>query len=352
MSPDRLRLSDFDYHLPSRLIAQRPVEPRDRSRLLVLDRETGRIEHRRFHDLPDYLREGDVLVLNETRVLPARLYGRKEPGGARVEFLLVRRLKEDDAWEAMVRPSRRLAPGTRVLLDGTEQSATVHERLSGDVRRVVLPPGLRLEEVGQTPLPPYIHEPLSDPERYQTVYARQPGSIAAPTAGLHFTPALLERLEGQGVRIAKVVLSVGLGTFRPVVADDPRDHDIGHEAYDFPREAAEAIRAARRSGARIVAVGTTAVRVLETVARIQGLDATPESLERLTRESGATDLFILPGFSFRLTDVMLTNFHLPRSTLLMLVSAFAGKGLIDRAYAEAVAQEYRFYSFGDAMLML
>ena len=351
---DQIRVADFDYDLPKRLIAQQPVEPRDSSRLLVLHRASGLIEHRRFQDLPDYLRPNDLLVLNETRVIPARLYGHKGSGGGRVEILLVRPLDDQGVWEALLRPARRLPPGTQVILDGADDrlSATVLERLSNGSRRVALPPALSIQEVGQMPLPPYITEPLADPERYQTVYARQSGSVAAPTAGLHFTPELLARLEGQGVRTAKVTLNVGPGTFRPVKADDPRDHDLGYETYAFPQEVAEALRSTRKSGGRIVNVGTTTVRTLETVARNQTVDGSPESLDRLASESGETDLFILPGFTFRLTDVMVTNFHLPRSTLLMLVSALAGKDLIDRAYAEAIAQEYRFYSFGDAMLIL
>jgi S-adenosylmethionine:tRNA ribosyltransferase-isomerase len=354
----RLSVSDFDYRLPPHLIAQRPVEPRDHARLLVLHRRTGTIEHRRFYDLPAYLQAGDLLLLNETRVIPARLLGRKDgPGGARVEVLLVRPLERENEWEAMVRPSRRLPIGAAVVLDSPSEGlrATVHERMQGDgtTRRVVLPSGLRLEEAGQVPLPPYITEPLEDPERYQTVYARQPGSVAAPTAGLHFTAELLTSLEGQGVRIARLVLTVGPGTFRPVKVEDPKDHDLGREAYLFPQDAADAVRETKAHGGRVACVGTTSVRTLETVARDQGADsAQPQSLERLHAESGWTDLFILPGFRYSLTDVLVTNFHLPRSTLLMLVAAFAGKDLIDRAYAEAIAEEYRFYSFGDAMLIL
>ena len=344
-----LRTSDFDYDLPQKLIAQTPVERRDQSRLMVLDRAANTIEHRRFDDLPIYLRAGDALVLNETRVIPARLLGKKEPGGARVEILLIREIDHAGGlWDAMVRPSRRLSPGSTVTLDGRGDRVVIDAATSGGLRRVVLPTGPSPAELGgELPLPPYIHEASGEPERYQTVYGRLEGSVAAPTAGLHFTSDLLGKIETDGVSIVRVVLHVGPGTFRPVKNEDPLAHEMGTEAYDFPPDAARAIQQTRSSGGRVVCVGTTSVRVVETVS--QGGHQGHGEAES---GSGETGLFIMPGYQFKSTDAMVTNFHLPRSTLLMLVAAFAGKEFVDRAYRSAIAEKYRFYSFGDAMLIL
>lgn len=339
-----MRVEDFDYDLPPELIAQVPVEPRDHSRLLVLHRDSGTMEHVHFYDLPRYLRAGDALVINETRVIPARLYGRKETGG-RVEVLLLRPLS-DRTWEALVRPGSRLKPGARVIFSD-ELAARVAQ---------VLPDGNRtlefdcrgdfaelLDRLGRVPLPPYITAELADPERYQTVYGRERGSAAAPTAGLHFTPELLADIERMGVDIARLILHVGLGTFRPVKAERVEDHVMHEEYYAVSAATAERINAARARGGRVIAVGTTSVRTLETVTDERGIVHAGE---------GWTGIFIYPGYRYRAVDAMITNFHLPRSTLLMLVSAFAGRDMIMAAYREAVARRYRFFSFGDAMLIL
>ncbi len=341
-----MRTSDFDYELPEELIAQHPVEPRDAARLLVLHRADGRIEHRIFREIGAYLRPGDLLVVNDTRVLRARLRGRLVTTGGAVEALLLRDLGEG-RWEALVRPGRRLRPGRRAEFTGAAGSveAEVEAVLEGGERVLRFPMGVDPQAFGETPLPPYIHEPLTDAERYQTVYAREPGSAAAPTAGLHFTPRLLEELQAGGVELVTITLHIGPGTFRPVSVEDPRQHPMHAEYYRISQAAAQAITAARARGGRVVCVGTTTVRVLEQAA----LDAGDGPL---TAREGWTRLFILPGHQFRLTDALITNFHLPRSTLLMLVSALAGRDLILRAYREAVAQRYRFYSFGDAMLIL
>lgn len=340
-----MRTDDFDYHLPPDRIAQRPAEPRDASRLMVLERASGRIEHYIFRDLPRLLRPSDVLVINETRVLPARLRARKVPGGGRAELLLLRQVDEQ-RWEALV-GGKGLRPGRRLVLESGIE-AEIEADLGGPRRLVAFsePIGPRLEEVGEMPLPPYIHEPLRDPEEYQTVFARIPGSAAAPTAGLHFTPELLQRLEAHGVLIAPVTLHVGLDTFAPVTEEDPRQHKIHTEWCRVPPESAELIRRARQEGGRVIAVGTTSVRTLETAAR-----AAPPG-EVIVPFEGNTDLYILPGFEFKIVDAMITNFHLPRSTLLMLVSAFAGRETILHAYQVAIREGYRFYSFGDAMLIL
>lgn len=344
---DPLPIADYDYDLPPELIAQTPVEPRDASRLMVVERATGAISHHRFRDIKTLLRPGDLLVINDTRVLPARLHGRRPTGGA-VELLLLRRLA-DGRWEAMGRPGRRLRPGTPVRLldhDGelTDETVLVAGRTDDGLFVLELPETVetRLAEFGEMPLPPYIHERLTDPERYQTVYAAEAGSAAAPTAGLHFTPELLATLEGQGVRIARVTLHVGLGTFLPVKVDDARKHPMHREWFHVSAETLAAIRQTRASGGRVIAVGTTACRTLESLG---------DAVERDEDVTGWTGLFIAPGHRWRLVDALLTNFHLPRSTLLILVSAFAGRELILRAYAEAVDQGYRFFSFGDAMLI-
>jgi S-adenosylmethionine:tRNA ribosyltransferase-isomerase len=335
-----VRTADFDYHLPEELIAQTAVEPRDASRLLVLHAD-GAVEHRIFRDLPDYLRPGDALVLNDTRVIMARLRGRLTPGGGAVEALLLRDLG-DGRWEALVRPGRRLRPGREVDFGGLP--ATVAEARGAGITVLAFPPGSHPTAHGALPLPHYIHELPADPERYQTVYAREPGSAAAPTAGLHFTPALLDRVRAKGVGVHFITLHVGPGTFRPVSVDDPTQHPMHEEWFTVSAETAAALNAARAAGGRLVATGTTVVRTLEQVA-----SDSPDG--RLRGASGWTRLLILPGYRFKAIDALITNFHLPRSTLLMLVSAFAGRERILAAYAEAVRERYRFYSFGDAMLL-
>lgn len=339
-----MQTSDYDYLLPPERIAQTPLEPRHASRLLVLPRAGGALEHRTFWDVCDYLRPGDLLVVNQTRVIPARIFARK-PTGGRIELLLLRRTAEN-TWEALV-GGKRAAPGLTLTLEDGPQVEIV-ENLAGSRRLVRFAEAIEpyLERAGQMPLPPYIHTPLSDPQRYQTVYARQPGSAAAPTAGLHFTPQLLQRLQAQGVQRAEVTLHVGLDTFAPVNEDNPLEHAIHTEWCEVSPQAAAQINTARRAGGRIVAVGTTSVRTLETAARAAMPGETVDAF------SGATSLYILPGFEFKAVDALITNFHLPRSTLLMLVSAFAGRETILAAYAEAVRRAYRFYSFGDAMLIL
>jgi len=425
MDHNAMRVSDYDYDLPPRLIAQTPVEPRDSARLLALDRATGGMNHHIFHDLPDLLRPGDVLVANNSRVLPARLYGRRAGSGGAVEVLLLREDDEagPDVWIALVRPGRRIRPGETLLLDGQPQTAgaspltaqptasvvlsgsagilpahgrgepgpraadtlgtnvgwldgqrtdgqrtdagapreydasapdepplltaTVLDSLEGGERRLRLHAAegtvrAAIHRVGVTPLPPYIHAPLRDPERYQTVYARDEGSVAAPTAGLHFTSNTLQRLRERGVALRHVTLHVGAGTFKPMAGEEVAAHVMHAEWAELDAATAAALNAARDEGRRVIAVGTTSVRVLESAA-------TPRGLRPYT---GWTDIFITPGHTFRAVDGLITNFHLPRSTLLLLVGALASKELIDKAYAEAIAAEYRFYSFGDAMLIL
>ena len=343
-----LWMADYDYDLPPELIAQHPVEPRDASRLMVVDRASETITHRQFRDLPSLLSPGDLLIVNDTRVMPARLHGRR-PTGGQVELLLLRRL-EDGCWEAMGRPARRLRPGTVVHLrdqgghEAAEPAEIVARRGEG-LLAVRLPSEVeaRLDEFGEMPLPPYIRARLEDPERYQTVFATEIGSAAAPTAGLHFTPRLLAELEAAGIRRATITLHVGLGTFLPVKVEDARQHRMHQEWYHVPAATLAAIREAREAGRRVVAVGTTACRTLESIA--PNLDSDGDL-------SDWTDLFIVPGYRFQVVDALVTNFHLPRSTLLLLVSAFAGRDLILRAYEEAVRTRYRFYSFGDAMFIL
>lgn len=344
-----MRTDDFDYELPSGLIAQEPVEPRDSSRLLVADRSSGQIDHRRFRDLPEYLDSGDVLVVNETRVLPARLKGAKDETGGAVEVFLLRE-RYEDTWECLVKPGRRLKPGARVVFGDGELTGLVvdvDEETGGRLVRLRAAEGAALDAVrrlGEVPLPPYITRALDDPERYQTVFARDERSAAAPTAGLHFTDELVERVTSAGVRIVPVELDVGVDTFRPVAEEDPRDHHIHSEHFRVGEDAAAQINDAKQRGCRVVAVGTTSVRALESV-----WDAEEEVV--VARE-GRTDLFILPGHRFQVVDGLVTNFHIPRSTLLMLVSAFAGRDLVMRAYLTAQEEGYRFLSFGDAMLIL
>jgi len=335
-----MKTSDFDYNLPVESIAQTPLEPRDSSRLLVLDRRTGQVAHSVFRDIGNYLSPGDLLVLNQTRVIPARLFARKSTGG-RVELLLLHR---DDLliWECLV-GGKGLSKGKSMTVENGPR-AEVAEVLEGSRRRIRFSEPIEpfLPTAGHVPLPPYIHRELPDPERYQTVYARDPGSAAAPTAGLHFTPGLLRQLGSSGVRLAQVTLHVGLDTFAPVTEDDPAKHRIHTEWCELTQPAADLINRTRGEGGRIIAVGTTSVRTLESLGR--DFPFKPFA--------GPTDLFILPGYSFRLVEGMITNFHLPRSTLLMLVSAFAGRETILNVYQIAIQEGYRFYSFGDAMLIL
>jgi len=348
----QLKTSDFDYELPAELIAQTPREPRDHSRLMVLHRHDGTIEHRRFDDIVSLLNPGDVMVLNDSRVLPARLYGRRVDTNGPVELLLLRRL-DAGIWESLARPAKRARPGVKIALLSTGEScasdgstiAEVVETGQGGTRVVHLPDEA-LERLGKVPLPPYIHAPLERPERYQTVYARANGSVAAPTAGLHFTPELLETVRDRGVNLAFITLHVGLDSFRPVREDDPTQHPMHKEYLELDAAAAEQINRARKEGQRIICVGTTAVRAIEAAALKHNGDGVVSPC------SGWTDLLILPGHKFRVVDALITNFHLPRSTLLMLVSAFTGKELIDRAYQEAIRLRYRFYSFGDCMVIV
>jgi len=341
-----MRTSDFDYDLPPERIAQSPAEPRDRSRLLVLNRADGSMEHRHFSDIIDYLQAGDVLVLNDSRVIPARLFGHKVDGGGKVEFLLLNRAG-DSVWESLVRPGRRIRQGTVVEIGARSRAEAltveVLSRTENGTVMVRLSDENLIEALGEVPLPPYIHNSIDDPERYQTIYSRIKGSVAAPTAGLHFTPDLLDRITADGIEPVFVTLHVGLGSFRPVKTDDPREHSLHREYFEIGSGAARKLDQARKEGRRIVAVGTTAVRSLEWAARSKG---------NVEPVSGWNDLYILPGFQFRAVDALVTNFHLPRSTLLMLVSAFADREKVLIAYEEAVRQGYRFYSFGDAMLIL
>lgn len=354
--------TDFDYYLPPHLIAQTPIEPRHASRLMVIERGKGQISHRQFSDLTDYLRSGDILIANDSRVIPARLFGTKETGG-KMELLLLKRLGER-AWEALV-GGKRLRPGTPFRLNASPVKGRIAEDLGG-ARRIIefeQPISPHLDEIGQTPLPPYIHQPLDDAERYQTVYSRIDGSAAAPTAGLHFSPELLLALREQGILLDYVTLHVGLDTFKPVEADDITQHDIHSEWASLSAETARRINEAKLAGGRLLAVGTTSVRTLETAAlRSAGISGSLQEASTLDPTlcpwkpvatfDGPTDLFIYPGFTFRAVDLMLTNFHLPRSSLLMLVAAFMGLDLMHQAYAEAIEEAYRFYSFGDAMLIL
>jgi S-adenosylmethionine:tRNA ribosyltransferase-isomerase len=339
-----MRTSDFDYELPLERIAQTAVEPRDHSRLMVLSRKDGDKEHRYFYEVGDYLRSGDVLVCNDSRVIPARLLGRKVGGGAKVELLLLRRL-ELGVWEALARPGRRLKVGTRVELgEGPVIEAQVIEKKETGTVIVSFPDEEALEKAGAVPLPPYIHTPLTNPERYQTVYAQEKGSVAAPTAGLHFTPELMDKLQGKGVRFVFVTLHLGLDSFRPVQVDDPGEHVIHKEYGELTPEVARELNQVKAEGRRVICVGTSAVRMLEHAA-----GGNEDGVKPFT---GWVDLFIWPGHRFKMVDALITNFHLPRSTLLMLVSAFAGRELILQAYLEAMRLDYRFYSFGDAMLII
>ena len=342
---EQMKTSDFNYDLPQELIAQTPLEPRDSSRLMKIDRQTGEIEHRIFRDITDYLRPGDALVINDTKVIPARLFGEKEGTGRQVEFLLLNKLSYD-TWEIIMRPGKKLRIGDRVLF-GDELTAEILEKQADGITRVRFSFEGVFEEIldrlGNMPLPPYITERLEDKGRYQTVYARESGSAAAPTAGLHFTPALLERIQAMGVDVIPVLLHVGLGTFRPVKVEEIENHAMHSEFFSVSQEAAEKINAVRERGGRIIAVGTTSVRTLESAADERG---------RVKAGTGNTSIFIYPGYQFRCVDGLVTNFHLPESTLIMLVSAFLGREKTLVAYETAVRERYRFFSFGDAMLVV
>lgn len=340
-----MKVSDFYFELPEELIAQYPLEKRDSSRLMVLDKKTGEIEHRKFHDILEYLNEGDTLVLNNTRVLPARLIGEKEETGGKIEFLLLKRI-EGDKWECLAKPGRRAKVGTVFTFGEGKLKAIVREigeegnriiefKYDGIFEQV-------LDELGQMPLPPYIHEKLEDKERYQTVYSKEKGSAAAPTAGLHFTEELLKEIKDKGVNIAYLTLHVGLGTFRPVKVDDVNNHVMHSEYYHLDKENAELINKTKEAGKRVIAVGTTSSRTLETIGDENG---------RVREQSGWTDIFIYPGYKFKIVDNLITNFHLPESTLIMLVSALAGQDNIMNAYNTAVKEKYRFFSFGDSMFI-
>ncbi|HUS89654.1 MAG TPA: tRNA preQ1(34) S-adenosylmethionine ribosyltransferase-isomerase QueA [Desulfosporosinus sp.] len=341
-----MNVSEFDFNLPETLIAQHPVEPRDASRLMVLNRDSGRIEHHTFRDLVTLLKTGDVLVLNNTRVIPARLIGEKEGTEGKIEVLLLKRL-ELDVWEALVKPGKRLKVGQKVRFGSGMLIGELLDILENGNRRINFTYSgvfeTILDTLGQMPLPPYITAQLEDQGRYQTVYAKERGSVAAPTAGLHFTPELLGELQKKGVEIVEILLHVGLGTFRPVKVENIRDHPMHSEYYRVDLEAAELINRAKQEGRRVIAVGTTAARTLESVGNDQG---------RVVPGVGWTDIFIYPGYSFKIVDVLLTNFHFPKSTLIMLVSALAGRELTIKAYELAVLERYRFYSFGDVMLIL
>ena len=339
-----MKVSEFNYNLPEDLIAQVPLERRDTSRLLILDRKKQTVEHKKFKDIIDYLEPGDCLVRNNTKVIPARIYGKKETG-ANVEFLLLNNI-EGDVWESIVRPGNKLHIGTKVIFGDGILKAEILEIMSGGTRKVKFYyNGIFnqiLDKVGLMPLPPYIHEELKDKDRYQTVYAKYNGSAAAPTAGLHFTPELLRKIEEKGIKIANVTLHVGIGTFRPVKEDEVEKHDMHSEHYYIKQEDVDIINKAKEQGKRIISVGTTSCRVLETVADNNGI---------LKEAEGDTQIFIYPGYKFKCIDGLITNFHLPQSTLLMLVSALAGKDFVMQAYEEAVKEKYRFFSFGDAMFI-
>ena len=340
-----MKTSDFYYDLPQELIAQTPLENRSSSRLMLLDKKSGKVEHKHFYDLADLLNPGDALILNDTKVLPARLYGTKEDTGAAVEFLLLHK-HTLDTWEVILKPGRRAKPGSKFIFGNGELKAEIKEIINDGNRLVKFEYDGVFEEVldrlGEMPIPPYITQKLKDKNRYQTVYAKYPGSAAAPTAGLHFTPELLEKIKAKGVNIGYVTLHVGLGTFRPVKADNIDEHKMHSEFYILPEKTAMLINETKRQGKRVISVGTTATRVLETA----GQSGMP-----LKMQSGWTDIFIYPGKKFNVIDALITNFHLPESTLIMLVSALAGRENVLNAYKIAVEEKYRFFSFGDAMFI-
>ena len=339
-----MNISDFDYFLPEKQIAQIPADPRDSSRMMVLSPKTQTIEHRHFYQLDEYLTDGDVLIFNDTRVIPARLIGVRQPTGGKAEVFLLRQL-ERDRWEVLVKPGKKMRVGS-VIAFGHELSCEVlaHTDFGGRIVKFSYEGIFEeiLDRLGTMPLPPYIHETLEDPERYQTIYSREKGSAAAPTAGLHFTESLMDRLRKKGVHLGFVTLHVGLGTFRPVQVDEIEDHVMHSEFYSIPTETADLIRMAKQEGRRVVAVGTTSIRTLESAAVDHGM---------IEAKQGWTNIFIYPGYQFKIVDAVITNFHLPKSTLIMLVSAFAGREFTLQAYRTAVEENYRFFSFGDAMLI-
>ena len=340
-----MKVEEFDYNLPEELIAQTPLEQRDSSKLLVLDKKTGEVEHKHFYDILNYLEKGDTLVLNDTKVLPARLIGEKEETKAVIEILLLKNIKDDD-WECLVKPARRIKVGTIVSFgNGKLKAKCIKEEDEGIRHFTLIYNGIlleTLEELGTMPLPPYIHEKLNDQSRYQTVYAKEVGSAAAPTAGLHFTNDLLEEIKAKGINIAYVTLHVGLGTFRPVSVETIEEHEMHSEYYQMTKEVAELLTKTKKENHKIIAVGTTSTRTLETIMTKYG---------EFKECNGWTNIFIYPGYKFKAIDNLITNFHLPKSTLVMLVSALAGKENILNAYSEAIKNEYRFFSFGDAMLI-
>lgn len=340
-----MKTSDFYYHLPQNLIAQTPLEDRSASRLLMVDKNSGALKHAHFRDIIEHIHPGDCLVLNDTRVIPARLYGEKEGSGGKIEFLLLTR-REQDIWEVILKPGKKAKPGARFVFGGGLLTAEILDVVNDGNRLVrFYYEGLFenvLDTLGEMPLPPYITEHLKDRERYQTVYSKHEGSAAAPTAGLHFTPELLEAIKSKGASLAYVTLHVGLGTFRPVKVDDVESHKMHSEFYVITKEASDIINEAKRNGGRIISVGTTSTRVLETVADENGF---------VKEASGWTDIFLYPPYKFKCPDALITNFHLPESTLLMLVSAFSSKEIMMNAYEEAVKEKYRFFSFGDAMFI-
>ena len=341
-----MNVEEFDYHLPESLIAQTPLKNRDQSRLLVLGRKTGNIAHKHFTDIMDYFETGDTLVLNDTRVMPARLFGLKEETGAKVEMLMITRIEDND-WEVLLKPAKRIKVGNTLSFGNGKIIAECIKELEqgGRIMRLHYEGILeeRLDELGEMPLPPYIKERLDDPDRYQTVYAKENGSAAAPTAGLHFTDELLQKIKDKGVNIAFITLHVGLGTFRPVSVEDIDDHEMHSEYYQMTKETADMLNKTKENGYRIISVGTTSTRTLETIRRDH---------EQFVATSGWTDIFIYPGFEYKAIDGLITNFHLPKSTLVMLVSAFSSREYILNAYKEAVKLKYRFFSFGDAMLII
>lgn len=340
-----MKAKDFYFDLPQELIAQVPLEKRDESKLMTVNKINGEIEHKKFKDIIDYFEEGDTLVLNDTRVLPARLHGIKEETGAKMEFLLLRRL-EKDIWETLVKPGKRAKIGSRFIFGNGELKAEIVEVLENGNRKVRFEYDGIFEEVldmlGEMPLPPYITEKLEDRERYQTVYSKEVGSAAAPTAGLHFTEELLEQIKSKGVKVAFITLHVGLGTFRPVKAENIEEHEMHSEYYYLSKETADIINATKESGKRVIAVGTTSNRTLESVSDENG---------RVKEASGYTSIFIYPGYKFKIVDALITNFHLPESTLIMLISAFSNRDIVMNAYKIAVENKYRFFSFGDAMFL-
>ncbi|OFO39805.1 tRNA preQ1(34) S-adenosylmethionine ribosyltransferase-isomerase QueA [Staphylococcus hominis] len=341
-----MNVEEFDYHLPESLIAQTPLKNRDQSRLLVLGRKTGNIAHKHFTDIMDYFEPGDTLVLNDTRVMPARLFGLKEETGAKVEMLMLTRIEDND-WEVLLKPAKRIKVGNTLSFGNGKIIAECIKELEqgGRIMRLHYEGILeeRLDELGEMPLPPYIKERLDDPDRYQTVYAKENGSAAAPTAGLHFTDELLQKIKDKGVNIAFITLHVGLGTFRPVSVEDINNHEMHSEYYQMTKETADILNKTKENGNRIISVGTTSTRTLETIRRDH---------EQFVATSGWTDIFIYPGFEYKAIDGLITNFHLPKSTLVMLVSAFSSREYILNAYKEAVKLKYRFFSFGDAMLII